>query len=368
MIGRSAEAGGTMAVSFGSTSSAGFGAAEGFDRLLAWTGRFAGDEARRDADFLLVLDPPGGRGLALHDRRGASPIRLRIEDPAGDLTEKLAERRGPARQPVSATLLLAPESCFVRTLAFPAAALPRMRQILAVELASSTPFRADNILSDWFVEGEDAETGTLRVCHVVLRRDRIAPHLAAIRAAGLRLDSVRVGRSEAAAMPLDLLRDGRHPLPPLLARVRAGDAVLLATAFLLAIAAFWTVRTRQDAVLAGLDAEIASVRTVLATRKQAPDLAAASAAATTLAERAPFGRIVDRVAAALPAGAHADRIEVGPAGLTLSVIATDGPAARAALAAWFGATPAFGTEAVPTSEPARFTATLPPAAIRRASP
>ncbi len=185
-------------------------------------------EARADREpavLTLRLGAPHEAGLTVIDRRDGTDRTYRLDLQADDLPGQIAAIRG-GRPEGRAKVIVDPAACFIRTLDLPSAALPRMRAVLAQELEAATPFRADQVFSDWYVEGEDPETRTLRVRHVVLKRARLGPVLAALAGAGLTASVVAVGPAEDRTMPVDLLSSGHHALPGLLRS--SGNLVLVA--------------------------------------------------------------------------------------------------------------------------------------------
>ncbi|AWN48600.1 hypothetical protein DK419_21445 [Methylobacterium terrae] len=298
---------------------------------------------RAAALLTLRLGPPGDPGLTLIDRRDGPDRTYRLDLAADDLAERLAAIRG-GRTGGGAKILVDPAACFVRTLDLPSAALPRMRAVLAQELEAATPFRADQVFSDWYVEGEDVETRTLRVRHVVLKRARLAPLLAALAGAGLGASVVAVGPSEDRTMPVDLLSSGHRALPGLLQG--SGNLVLAAATFLFLLGAFLALRQHQAATLQALDDAFAAARR--AASSGSPP-AVQGGAAAILAERGPaVARTWDAVAAALPPTASAQVLRLTGAGLELTLLAPDPQAVLTALAHL----PGFGVPELRQASPA----------------
>jgi general secretion pathway protein L len=299
------------------------------EAALAWwaaeLGGVVGAEGRpapARSDLALHLGPPGAdQALVLIDRRGAPPRRYTLAAGGDDLSERLAAIRGTGRKAVSVAVLVDPAACFLRSLHLPAAALPRMREVLAQELEAATPFRVAGIHADWFVEGED-ETG-LRVRHVVLKRARLDPILAVLARAGLQVEAVGVGTSEDRALPVDLLSGGRRPIPRLLRGLTWGDGAALALAGLLALAAFGLWRAHQEATLGALETATFAARRAAPPRLAPPVQALAGALAAERAARPPLALLWSALAAALPAGAFAEALHLGPEGATATLRTSD---------------------------------------------
>ncbi|QRE74032.1 hypothetical protein [Methylobacterium aquaticum] len=302
-------------------------------------------EARADREpavLTLRLGAPHEAGLTVIDRRDGTDRTYRLDLRADDLPEQIAAIRG-GRPEGRAKVIVDPAACFIRTLDLPSAALPRMRAVLAQELEAATPFRADQVFSDWYVEGEDPETRTLRVRHVVLKRARLGPVLAALAGAGLTASVVAVGPAEDRTMPVDLLSSGHHALPGLLRS--SGNLVLVAATGLFLVGAFLGLRQHQAATLDALDDAFATAR-----RSASSGLppAVQAGAAAMLAERGlPLARIWDAVAAAVPDAASAQSLRLTREGLELTLLAPDAPAVLSAL----GRLPGFGAPELRQSSP-----------------
>lgn len=312
----------------------------GFDAAARWLGL---NETRRDrAPALLTirLGAPGETGLILIDRRTGEPCSHRLDPEADDLFERLATIRG-GQAGMRAKVLVDPAHCFIRTLSLPSAALPRMRAVLAQELEAATPFRAEGVHADWYVEGEDAQARTIRVRHVVLKRTRLDPLLAALARAGMTAGPVTVGPDEARTLPVDLLTGGYRAFQGRF----GGDLALVAGALVLLLCAFWTVRAHQEATLAALDAAFAEARRASGPAVPAP---LGAGAAAILAGRAPpVARTWETVAAALPDTVSAVSMRLDAEGAYLTLIAADEAAPLAALEAL----PGFAAPILRLSQP-----------------
>lgn len=274
------------------------------------------------------LGAPGETAVSVIDRREGEARTYRFEttaytspgehgeNPAADLAERIAAVAA-GRGGLRAKVLVDPASCFVRSLVLPSAALPRMRALLAEELEAATPFRAEAVYSDWFVEGENTSARTVRVQHVVLKKARLDPLLEALAQAGLAAGPVTVGRSEEQTMPVDLLSHGHRALPSLIGGARMGDLALLLGAALMLLTAFWGWRTHQDATLSALDRAFAAARRAAAPPMPAPVQAAL--AAIQAGRAPPLARTWDALAAALPDDTSAVALHLDRAGALLTV-------------------------------------------------
>lgn len=299
---------------------------------------------REPGPLTIKLGVPGTTALTVIDQRGETPRTYHLDAEAEDLAERLAAIRG-GRPGLNVRILVDPASCFIRTLTLPSAALPRMRAVLAQELEAATPFRSEAVHGDWYVEGEDAETATLRVRHVVLKRARLAPLLGTLDRAGLQLDAIVVGAAEDRTMPLDLLSDGHRALPGFLRGAGAGNLALVGGALLLTVVAFLSLRAQQEATLAGLDQAFLAARR--AAGPSAKPLVQAGAAAILSERGPPLARTWDAIAAALPDAASAQSLRVDAEGLVLTLVAPDEAAVLGAL----GNVAGFGKPALREATP-----------------
>ncbi|KQO65914.1 hypothetical protein ASF22_04375 [Methylobacterium sp. Leaf87] len=329
-------------------------------RLAGWAARAGFAEVRSDRPTtgILLSPEPGGRTLLLTDRRGPEPRTYRLDTDADDFAERLSAIRGGGRG-LGAKILLDPAQCFVRTLTLPTASLPRMREVLVQELEAATPFRAEGVYSDWYVEGEDAATRTLRVRHVVIKRVRLDPLLAAMGRAGLVPGPVAVGGAETTAMPVDLLSGGRRAIPPLLRGLGLGDLALLALAGLLLLGSLVLVQDHRGATLAALDDAILDARGAPSLRR-APLPAGAAAILAGAAARPSLAPVWSAVADALPDAVSAEALRLDAQGLTLTLLVRDATDPLPRLAALPGFGPAAVLDAPEASgAPRRLTVRLP---------
>ena len=301
---------------------------EGLDTTAHWLGLSEVRTDREAAPLLIRLGAPGATDVTVIDRREAEPRTHRLDPGADDVVARLDAIRG-AQAGVSAKILLDPALCFIRSLSLPSAALPRMRAVLAQELEATTPFKPEGVHSDWYVESEDVPARMLRVRHVVVKRGRLDPLLAALAEAGIAASPVTVGTDETRTMPVDLLTGGHRTFQGLVGPSR-GNLALGAGAALLLLIAFWGFRAHQDATLSALDTAFADARRAAGPAVPQPILAGTAA---ILARRAPpLARTWDALAAALPDSASATELHVDADGAQLTLWVTDEAAALAALA------------------------------------
>jgi len=302
---------------------------DGLDTAAHWLGLSDTRRDRAPALLTIHLGAPAGTGLIVIDRRAEEARSHRLDPAADDFGERLAAIRG-GQAGVRAKILVDPAYCFVRTLNLPSAVLPRMRAVLAQELEAATPFRAESVHSDWYVEGEDAQTRTIRVRHVVLKRTRLDPLLAALAQAGIAAGPVTVGGDEARSLPLDLLTGGHRALQSFTGGSRGGDLALIAGALLLLLGAFCGFRRHQEATLAALDAAFTEARRASGPAVQAP--LRAGAAAILAGHAPPVAETWDALAQALPDTVAATSLRLDAESAYLTLTAPDEATPLAALA------------------------------------
>lgn len=173
-----------------------------------WRDRIAGEARRlclwRDGDQLALL-AAGHRGDV---RLGDVPL-----EPA--LLDEVRARADAGGSP--RWLLLPAAGVLRRVLNLPAAAEPRLREVLAFELDRQTPFSADQVSFEGRVLARDLAAQQLRVELLVLPRARLEAELAAIGPLATGLAGVDVVEADGRRLGLNLLPDaararGRDPV------------------------------------------------------------------------------------------------------------------------------------------------------------
>lgn len=220
-------------------------------------------------------------------------------------------------------------ACLSRRSVLPARALVHAGAVLRHEIEALTPLGPDEILSDWYVETEDAEAGELHLVQIVLARPRIRAVETAFAEAGLDMTHLTVGDAEGRPVPVDLV--GRRE-PSLRAAVlnlpRRAKVMLAGAALLVAWAPFGAARNVEAAVEAFSQARAAAP-------KPSPMALSAGAVADFLdsvAAHRPLAALLDEIARRLPPGTSLASLHYKGDTLTIGI---RGPveAVRAALAA-----------------------------------
>lgn len=147
----------------------------------------------RDGDTLrIAVESPGQEQLL-----GEVPL----DDPA--LVAELGRRI--ADSPAPAWLMLPPSAVLRRTLALPAAAEGRLREVLVHEIDRQTPFPADQVCFEGRVIGRDAASQGVKVELLVLPRVRLDQELQALGSLASALAGADVRGEDGRALGVNLL-------------------------------------------------------------------------------------------------------------------------------------------------------------------
>ena len=129
---------------------------------------------------------------------------------------------------------LAPQDILTRRLEFPAAAEPKLGQVLAFELDRQTPFTAEQVYFDHAVIGRDSARQRITVELVVAARETVDRLVELCRAWGATIDCVAPRSAHEMPPRINLLRtagDGKNRRPA----VRFGFVFAIASAALFAV-------------------------------------------------------------------------------------------------------------------------------------
>lgn len=161
------------------------------------------------------------------------------------------------REDLRVALLLPAASALRRTLLLPLAARANLEQVVGFELDRQTPFQPAQVYYGVREPGGAAPAGRLQVELVAVTRSTLDPLLASLRASGIVIDAVDLGR-EAGRLGVNLLPAGqrpRHTRPRL--RLNLGLA-LASVALLFLVLAQW-LHNRETALLQ-MRSEVESMR------------------------------------------------------------------------------------------------------------
>jgi general secretion pathway protein L len=163
-----------------------------------WRDRLVGDAQR-----LCLVRRETSLALLASSHRGDRPLGEVPLD--AELLEDLRARADASGTP--RWLLIPAASVLRRVLTLPAAAEPRLREVLAFELDRQTPFSADQVSFQGRVLGRDLAAQQLRVELLVLPRARLEAELAAIGPLARGLAGVDVVEADGRRLGLNLLPD-----------------------------------------------------------------------------------------------------------------------------------------------------------------
>jgi general secretion pathway protein L len=289
------------------------------DFLHWWAGELKGllprQAARGPATRRLVIALDGPGKTLLMEKGG----RATVLGMAAGASDSLAVLAGLVRaQPgMPIGLRLGPEQCFIRKMQLPAQAESDFAGILDLDMERTTPFRATDVLTAFYVEpSADVPRGKRAVRHLIVKRKGIEPLLEEMRDHGLEpafvdcWDAQRRG-----GLPVDFLATSRPNGGGERGFSLHGVAGLCL--LLVALAAAIPVMRHRE-VLASLQARTASARAEAATVRQALEASQGAAARLEAVERRlrgrlPVARILEELTAILPDSAWVSdlRIEGG---------------------------------------------------------
>jgi general secretion pathway protein L len=185
-----------------------------------------------------------------------------LEGP-GDLPSALAwvAKRQRRWGPLMRVDIAIPASrCLIRHRKVPRAAVERIRDVLALEIERSTPFKMEEVRQAWRLAGPvPFDDAGLEVMHVISKRRLVDPLLAQASGMGLAISAVDVIDAKGDRMGFNLL--SRREAPPSLAG-RLSWAIGIAAALLVLVSAATTVvgLQQQDQALARLEVETNAAR------------------------------------------------------------------------------------------------------------
>jgi len=170
--------------------------------------------------------------------------------------DRLLVSRGLDRQDVDIGLRLPPDTVFTRRLMLPMEAQDSLNDIIARDLATRTPFKAEDILHDLTIT-EHAADEKIEVCQWIVRREFVLGALSPLELAVDDISFIVFGDC-----------GGAHPVPFIYLRreARAGGAwerrmwtIMCFTALFLASIAGGLKYWNQQSMLDRLDAQIATI-------------------------------------------------------------------------------------------------------------
>jgi len=240
--------------------------------------------------------------------RGFSHVeRVRLHgpcDPPSALAWVAKRRRrwGPL---LRVDIMLPARCCLIRRRKVPRAAAERIRDVLALEIERSTPFRMEEVRQAWRLAGPaPLDNAGLEVVHVIAKRRLVDPLLADARGLGVPISAVDLIDAKEDSMGFNLL--SRREVPPSLAgRLSWTIAIAATLLFLVSAAAVVVTLQRQDRALERLEVETNAARKeAQAVRKRIQDADSLSERIGALrlrrAEGVPFIVLWEEVTRLLP--------------------------------------------------------------------
>jgi len=264
-------------------------------------------------------------------RRGDAPLG---QLPLDDATVLDQARQRLDDSAVPRWLLLPVSQVLRRTLALPAAAEPRLREVLAFELDRQTPFSADQVSYQGRVLSRDTAAQQLGVELLVLPKSRLDAELLALGTLGADLAGVDVVDADGRRLDVNLLpesrRQHRHdPVRRLNAALVAAAAMALLATLLLTLANRREVRDdfRSQVAAATVEARQARLlRSQLQVSAQAANFLAA-----TRASRPTMLEVLDDLTRRMPDDTALDKLAINDDNLVMVGYSSAAPALVALL-------------------------------------
>lgn len=231
-------------------------------------------------------------------------------------------------------LLLPVSQVLRRSLVLPAAAEPRLREVLAFELDRQTPFSADQVSYQGRLLSRDAAAQQLGVELLVLPRSRLDAELLALGTLGADLAGVDVVDADGRRLEVNLLpesrRERRHdPVRRLNAALAAAAAMALFATLLLTLA---NRREVRDDFRSQVEAATVEARQARQLRNQLQVSAqAANFLAATRASRPTMLEVLDDLTRRMPDDTTLDKLSINDDNLVMVGHSSAAPALVALL-------------------------------------
>mgnify|MGYP001273121473 CR=1 FL=1 len=168
---------------------------------------------------------------------------------------------------ISATLEVPQSACLVRDLKLPRATVHRADEILALDLARTTPFWPGDVYTGWYCPAGQAPGDQAGVRQVIVKRAMLADPVRDFAEAGLPLKSIAVVDEAGGRLPVELVPPGEHlraPVTRLLGRaviaLAALAALLAAGSLALRLVSAQRSLTATEAALEAATREARSIR------------------------------------------------------------------------------------------------------------
>lgn len=107
---------------------------------------------------------------------------------------------------VTATITVPQRCCFIRQFTLPRSALAEGNEVVRLDLERTTPFKPDQVYSDWFVLDDDDTSAYVSIRQVVLKRNVVQPILDDLAASGVPVRSLAVADDHGGTLPVNLVQ------------------------------------------------------------------------------------------------------------------------------------------------------------------
>ena len=261
----------------------------------------------------LVISVEGGRLRLLTEKAGRpEPLGAAVEADEAGLIELARLVRAKPDLPVG--LRFGPQDSYVRSLELPAQAEADFGRILDLDMERTTPFRAADVLTGYYIAPNVAVPhGKRAVRHVIVKRRTIDPLIERLRDLGIEPAFADCwSEDRRSGLPVNLLADARRE-----GRWR-GAGLLPALAVICAVLAVGAVAIpiiRHQNALDALNVQTAAARSEAATVRQAVEASQAASAQITaigrlLKTRVPLARIMEELTMVMPDSAWVSDLRI----------------------------------------------------------
>jgi general secretion pathway protein L len=250
--------------------------------------------------------------------RGGDAVLGRL--PLDDATMLEDARHRLDESAVPRWLLLPVSQVLRRTLVLPAAAEPRLRQVLAFELDRQTPFSADQVSFHGRVLSRDAATQQLGVELLVLPKARLDAELLALGTLGADLAGVDVVDASGQRLEVNLLPESRreHRQDPVRRLNAALAGVALVALFTTLVLTLANRRELRDDFRAQVETATAEARQARLLRNQLQVSAqAANFLAAERASRPTMLEVLDDITRRIPDDTSLDKLSINDDNLVM---------------------------------------------------
>ncbi len=214
-----------------------------------------------DDELILNVDD-GHVALGQRPAKGSAPALEMASDDA-DAWRQIASLARRGQRPEVA-VVVQHGACFERRIEIPKSARKNADRILALDLERATPFKAKDVLTAHLVEPLPGRSGFLQARQFILKRDIIAPLIAAVDQAGGRVRRISFRPAGWREGKIDFVEPSLGASKRRTSRLAAKLLATVAVLGSLAITLHWW---RNDQALASLNASTSAARASLETRR-----------------------------------------------------------------------------------------------------